>query len=88
MADYRYTDPEKKEDSHDDLHPTTTVGEGTTRRASIFSQQRRGSITDDVFGEITEDGPNYRAVCYYTRTFIAIAHHSHLQRSDGKAPQC
>lgn len=54
MADYRYEDAEKrKEGGSGDLHPTTTYGEGTARRASIV---------DDVFGEITEDGPNYRAV--------------------------
>ena len=47
MADYK--DPEKHAYPGDDLAPTTT--------------QRRGSITDAVFGEITEDGPNYRAVC-------------------------
>lgn len=47
MADYK--DPEKHAYPGDDLAPTTT--------------HRRGSITDAVFGEITEDGPNYRAVC-------------------------
>lgn len=74
MADHGYADPEKKGDSDDNLQPTTTLGEGTTRRGSVLSGRRRASvfstggrrqsITDDVFGEITEDGPNYRAVRY------------------------
>jgi amino acid permease len=46
MADYK--DPEKLAYDDNGLAPTTT--------------RRRGSITDAVFGEITEDGPNYRAV--------------------------
>jgi len=35
----------------------------THRRGSVFSTGgRRVSITDDVFGEISEEGPNYRDV--------------------------
>lgn len=48
--------PEKKNEY--DLEPQTTH-----RRGSVFSTGgRRVSITDDVFGEITEEGPNYRDV--------------------------
>ena len=53
MADYRYNDKDAEKIGDNGLHPTTTYGEGTARRASI---------SDAVFGEITEDGPNYRAV--------------------------
>lgn len=53
MADYK--DSEKQTCEGNDLHPTTSVAQGT---------QRRVSITDAVFGEIGEDGPNYRAVSY------------------------
>lgn len=53
MADYK--DPEKQTYGENDLHPTTSVAQGTHRRVSI---------TDAVFGEIGEDGPNYRAVSY------------------------
>lgn len=36
----------------------------THRRGSVFSQSgRRMSVSDEVFGEITEGGPNYRSVC-------------------------
>ncbi|OAK93889.1 hypothetical protein IQ06DRAFT_90461 [Phaeosphaeriaceae sp. SRC1lsM3a] len=64
MADYRYEDAEKrKEGGSGDLHPTTTYGEGTARRASIV---------DDVFGEITEDGPNYRAVGWKGTTVLML----------------
>lgn len=36
----------------------------THRRGSVFSHRsaRRFSISDEVFGEITEEGPNYRDV--------------------------
>jgi len=57
-------DPEKSKDNDVDiLHPTTTHGEGTVRRASIV---------DDVFGEITEDGPNYRAVGWKATTVLML----------------
>jgi hypothetical protein len=50
-----------KKDEIDTLEPTET-----RRRGSVFSvghgSKRRLSISDDVFGEITEDGPNYRNV--------------------------
>lgn len=39
---------EKKMDEEAGIYPTTS--------------HRRGSVTDAVFGELTEDGPNYRAV--------------------------
>lgn len=35
------------------------------RRLSV--QGRRISVVDDIFGEIKEDGPNYRNVSYLTR---------------------
>ena len=40
----------------------------TRRKSSLFTivsrgSKRRYSISDDVFGEITEEGPNYRDVC-------------------------
>ncbi|KAF2621067.1 hypothetical protein BU25DRAFT_416409 [Macroventuria anomochaeta] len=55
MTDFKapYTDPEKHAYDDNGIHPTTSVQQGT---------QRRVSITDAVFGEISEDGPNYRAV--------------------------
>jgi len=56
MADYKdpYTDPEKHVYDDNGIQPATSVQHGTHRRVSI---------TDAVFGEINEDGPNYRAVC-------------------------
>lgn len=56
MSEFKdpYTDPEKHNYDDNGLHQTPSVQHGT---------QRRLSITDAVFGEITEDGPNYRAVC-------------------------
>lgn len=47
--------------------------------------QRRGSAVahDAVFGEITEDGPNYRAVSQDSRSFWKFTERN---RSDGKAP--
>lgn len=46
----------KKEELH--LEP-----QETRRRGSVFSTSgRRVSISDEVFGEITEEGPNYRDV--------------------------
>ncbi len=55
MTDYKdpYTDPEKEAYDNNGFHPTVSVQQGA---------QRRVSITDAVFGEIGEDGPNYRAV--------------------------
>lgn len=54
FKDPQYTDPEKHGYDDNGINPTTSVQRGTARRASI---------TDAVFGEISEDGPNYRAVC-------------------------
>ncbi|KAH7397463.1 transmembrane amino acid transporter protein-domain-containing protein [Pyrenochaeta sp. MPI-SDFR-AT-0127] len=60
-------DPEKKVDSENgldnDIHHTETIGAGTTRRLSI---------SDEVFGEITEDGPNYRAVGWKGTTVLML----------------
>ncbi len=56
MADYQTKDSEKHAGGagfDDGMHQTASYGQGTARRASI---------SDAVFGEITEDGPNYRAV--------------------------
>jgi hypothetical protein len=49
-----YRDEEKKYDEENGIQPTTSFAAGTARRTSI---------SDAVFGDITEDGPNYRAVC-------------------------
>lgn len=62
-----HKDYEKEELSG--IEPTTTQ-----RRGSVFSilsrgSTRRFSISDDVFGEITEEGPNYRDVCTSCRCF-------------------
>jgi hypothetical protein len=59
MADFKdkYSDPEKHGYDGHGLQPETSVGNGTHRRASV---------TDAVFGEINEDGPNYRAVRWLT----------------------
>jgi hypothetical protein len=47
-----------KKDVYNDLEP-----QETHRRGSVFSTSgRRMSISDEVFGEITEGGPNYRDV--------------------------
>lgn len=53
--------------STDKKHDLNLEPQATHRRGSItsvFSHRsgRRFSITDDVFGEITEEGPNYRDV--------------------------
>ena len=53
MADSQFKDPEKKGDGGLDMGRTVTVGEGTARRTSM---------SDAVFGQISEDGPNYRSV--------------------------
>lgn len=59
MADFKdpqYSDPEKQHTLEDNsVYPTTSIQRGTARRVSI---------TDAVFGDINEDGPNYRAVGY------------------------
>ncbi|KAH7338487.1 transmembrane amino acid transporter protein-domain-containing protein [Pyrenochaeta sp. MPI-SDFR-AT-0127] len=59
-----YSDPFTKDERGGELAP-----QETTRRGSVWSivsrresTQRRFSISDDVFGEITEKGPNYRDV--------------------------
>ncbi|CAN9282283.1 unnamed protein product [Alternaria alternata] len=58
--------PEKKNEY--DLEPQTTH-----RRGSVFSTGgRRVSITDDVFGEITEEGPNYRDVGWMGSVVVMI----------------
>lgn len=54
------------------IEPTTTQ-----RRGSVFSilsrgSTRRFSISDDVFGEITEEGPNYRDVGWMGTVVIMI----------------
>jgi hypothetical protein len=73
-------DPEKSKDNDVDiLHPTTTHGEGTVRRASIV---------DDVFGEITEDGPNYRAVRQPPRDGPNEEASLTLRRWDGRRLPC
>jgi hypothetical protein len=52
--------PYKKDEQYNDLEP-----QETRRRGSVFSTSgRRMSISDEVFGEITENGPNYRDVYY------------------------
>ncbi|KAJ4377066.1 hypothetical protein N0V86_006507 [Didymella sp. IMI 355093] len=53
FKDPQYSDPEKDLYHDNGLHQTTSLQHGTARRVSI---------TDAVFGEINEDGPNYRAV--------------------------
>ena len=58
MADFRSKDFEKNTTaapvgSEESFQRTASYGEGTTRRASV---------SDAVFGEISEDGPNYRSV--------------------------
>ena len=65
MTDFKdpYTDPEKHAYDDNGIHPTTSVQHGT---------QRRVSITDAVFGEISEDGPNYRAVRYAPNCFGSV----------------
>lgn len=62
MLNTRYKVFEKFEkDGVDTLHPITTMGEGTMRRASI---------SDEVFSEITKGGPNYRAVLHPVQNVI------------------
>ena len=50
--------------SHDRKHDLDLEPQETRRRGSVFSTRsaRRFSISDEVFGEITEAGPNYRDV--------------------------
>lgn len=45
---------DKKVDEENDIQPTTSTRPGT---------YVQGVIHDDVFGDITQGGPNYRAVC-------------------------
>ena len=55
---------EKKDDKDGirDLEPTMTNRPGSVFSVGSRGQRRRMSISDDVFGEISEDGPNYRDV--------------------------
>ncbi|KAJ4293696.1 hypothetical protein N0V90_008980 [Kalmusia sp. IMI 367209] len=61
----------EKKDGIDGLEPTETH-----RRGSVFSighgSKRRMSISDEVFGEITEDGPNYRDVGWMGTVVLMI----------------
>lgn len=45
--------PTSKEKIEGDIQPTTSVLDGTLKN----------TIHDEVFGSITKEGPNYRAVC-------------------------
>ncbi|KAL4787720.1 transmembrane amino acid transporter protein-domain-containing protein [Aspergillus varians] len=47
-----FQDADKKNIDGAELHPTASVIEGTVRH----------TVVDEVFGEITEEGPNYRAL--------------------------
>lgn len=49
----------------DDLEPMETIHNGDV-------ETRRGSLVDAVFGQINEDGPNYRSV--YTPALFAPKH--------------
>ncbi|KAL1655575.1 hypothetical protein SLS61_001596 [Didymella pomorum] len=54
----------------DELH---LVPQETRRRGSVFSTSgRRVSISDEVFGEITENGPNYRDVGWMGTVVVMI----------------
>ncbi len=55
-----------------DLEPQQTQRRGSL--LSVFSQRegRRYSISDEVFGEITEKGPNYRDVSRPTNLCVSI----------------
>ncbi|KAF3006062.1 hypothetical protein E8E13_010942 [Curvularia kusanoi] len=65
MAEFKdkYSDPEKHGYDGHGLQPETSVENGTHRRVSI---------TDAVFGDINEDGPNYRAVGWKGTTVIML----------------
>lgn len=73
-----FRDEEKKYDEENGMQPTTSHAVGTARRASI---------SDAVFGEISEDGPNYRSVSSYLHNLPALKL-TLIFRSDGKAPVC
>lgn len=80
MATKDTKDPEKGvRDDGGEAHSLNFASSGfdpsETRRGSIYQvipagqrrmslQGRRISVVDDIFGEIKEDGPNYRNVCY------------------------
>ena len=53
---------EYKEDKYPDLTSTQTRQEGTIEESRFSASGRRTSITDAVFGDIQEGGPNYRNV--------------------------
>jgi len=54
---------EYKEDKYlDHLTATRTQQEGTIEERRFSANGRRVSITDAVFGDIQEGGPNYRNV--------------------------
>lgn len=80
MADFKdpqFSDPEKNAYDDNGIHPTTSgVQPGTARRVSI---------TDAVFGEINEDGPNYRAVCPQEHSRERV---TDISRSAGKVQLC
>jgi hypothetical protein len=52
----------KEEKYLDRLESTQTQQEGTVEESRFSPNGRRTSITDAVFGEIQEGGPNYRNV--------------------------
>ncbi|KAL9093944.1 MAG: hypothetical protein Q9165_003867 [Trypethelium subeluteriae] len=54
---------EKKVDEEDDIYPTTSI---------THDEHRRASVSDAVFGEIVEGGPDYRAVGWKGTTVLML----------------
>jgi hypothetical protein len=52
----------KEEKYLEHLHEATTHQEGVIEERRFSASGRRTSITDAVFGDIQEGGPNYRNV--------------------------
>ncbi|KAI9695087.1 MAG: hypothetical protein M1820_008949 [Bogoriella megaspora] len=53
----------EKADEETDIHHTTSVSP---------DEPRRGSVSDAVFGEIVEGGPNYRSVGWKGTTVLML----------------
>lgn len=64
--------PFNKEKHDEELGPVTSYQDG----AILNNLHRTGTHTtyDAVFGEISEDGPNYRNVCIAARTCLYDGH--------------
>lgn len=62
----------KDEKWQNDLEQIHTQQDGVVEERRFSASGRRISITDAVFGDIVEGGPNYRDVCNNTSSSFEI----------------